>query len=90
MNGIVSQAGYNEFLGIYIRLDHGAIRSSYGHLSQIFIGPGETVGAGEPIGITGTTGRVTGEHLHLSIQYKDRYVDPIKFLYKILIIKNHE
>jgi murein DD-endopeptidase MepM/ murein hydrolase activator NlpD len=89
MDGSVSATGYNDFLGIYIRLDHADLSSSYGHLSQIFVGAGETVTAGEPIGITGATGRVTGEHLHFSLQYRQQYIDPIKFLYQTLINKDH-
>ena len=89
LNGCVRAAGYDDLLGIYVRLDHGDLQSSYGHLSQLFVGPGETVTAGEPIGITGATGRVTGEHLHFSLQYRQQYIDPIKFLYQTLINQEH-
>jgi murein DD-endopeptidase MepM/ murein hydrolase activator NlpD len=90
MNGTVDEAAYDRLLGLYIRLDHGQVQSVYGHLSQIFVIPGEPVTAGEPIGITGATGRVTGEHLHFSIRYQNHYIDPMKFLYQTLINKNHE
>ena len=90
MDGCVSAAGYDDFLGIYVRQDHGNLQSSYGHLSQLFVGPGETVTAGEPIGITGATGRVTGEHLHFSIRYGNTYINPLKFLYQILKNQDHE
>jgi murein DD-endopeptidase MepM/ murein hydrolase activator NlpD len=91
MDGSVNGVGYNDFLGIYIRLDHGDdLQSLYGHLSQIFVAPGEKVEANEPIGITGATGRVTGEHLHFSILYRHQYIDPMEFLYQTLNNKNHE
>lgn len=65
---------------------HEAFESSYGHLSQIFVLPGDTVSAGDPVAVTGATGRVTGEHLHFSIKFLSRAVDPLKFL---LAIKNY-
>jgi murein DD-endopeptidase MepM/ murein hydrolase activator NlpD len=85
MDGLVTQVGYHPTLGIYIRLKQGDITTLYGHLSQVLVGSPDTVSAGKPIGISGATGRVTGEHLHLSIRYHNRYIDPIEFLYKIII-----
>jgi murein DD-endopeptidase MepM/ murein hydrolase activator NlpD len=90
MDGSVNDVGYNNFLGIYIRLEHEDFQSLYGHLSRVFVVPGETIEAGDPIGITGASGRVTGEHLHFSISYHGQYIDPIKFLYQLLINQNHE
>jgi murein DD-endopeptidase MepM/ murein hydrolase activator NlpD len=66
------------------------ISSAYGHLSQIFVARGDSITAGQPIGITGATGRVTGEHLHFSISYHNLYIDPMDFLYQNLINNNHE
>lgn len=85
MDGIVRYTGYDRGLGIHIRLEHGAIRAVYGHLSQVFVRPLDSVSAGEAIGITGATGRVTGEHLHLSILYRGRCIDPFQFFYQIII-----
>jgi murein DD-endopeptidase MepM/ murein hydrolase activator NlpD len=89
MDGIVLAAAYDVSLGIYIRLDHGGIQSVYGHLSQVFVTPGDTVYAGRPIALTGATGRVTGEHLHFAVFYRGRPLDPIGFLYRIIINSNH-
>ena len=90
LNGDVTKVGFDPLLGIYIKLDHGDIESLYGHLSKVFIAPGEIIPAGDPIGITGATGRVTGEHLHFCISYRHQNLDPMEFLYQILINKNHE
>jgi len=84
MDGTVSAVNYNDLLGIYIRLDHGRFQSVYGHLSQVFVTTGESLQAGEPIGITGATGRVTGEHLHFSIRCRQQYINPLEFLYQLL------
>jgi len=54
MDGSVAATGYNDFLGIFIRLDHGGgFQSGYGHLSEVFVAPGDTVRSGEPIAISG-------------------------------------
>jgi len=91
MDGSVAATGYNDFLGIFIRLDHGGgFQSGYGHLSEVFVAPGDTVKSGEPIAISGATGRVTGGHLHFSICYNRQYIDPMNFLYQLLKYQNHE
>jgi murein DD-endopeptidase MepM/ murein hydrolase activator NlpD len=91
MDGNVAAAGYDDLLGISATIDHGAAASVYGHLSQLFVLAGEDVTAGQPIGITGKTGRVTGEHLHFSIRQGGRYSDPLEFIYQKLIKnKYHE
>ncbi|HZY39753.1 MAG TPA: M23 family metallopeptidase [Mucilaginibacter sp.] len=82
-------AGYDPYLGINIKIFNDSFQIIYGHLSQILAI--DSVQAGDPIGITGATGRVTGEHLHLSIKYHDNYIDPLKFLYALTIkSKSHE
>jgi murein DD-endopeptidase MepM/ murein hydrolase activator NlpD len=85
-----STINYNEFLGIYIKITDGHLSYTYGHLSFLLISNGQ-ISEGMPIAITGSTGRVTGEHLHLSISYNGRPIDPLKFLYQITIkSNNHE
>jgi len=81
LNGIVSTIGYNAYIGNYIIITHpGDVQSIYGHLSEITVLPDEQVMAGQAIGITGATGRVTGEHLHFSIKYQGRELSPLAFL----------
>lgn len=43
----------------------------YGHLSKIFLSPGEVIKAGQLIGLSGNTGRSTGPHLHVQVRKKD-------------------
>ena len=74
--------GYDHFLGIYIKIINGNLTVSYGHLSALFTCAGP-VACGEPVALTGATGRVTGEHLHFSIKYKGHYLEPLKFLYQL-------
>ena len=90
LDGVIELERYDHLLGLAITMDHGDLNSIYGHLSQLLVLPGDTVRAGEAIAITGTTGRVTGEHLHFSIRFKNQYIDPLKFLNALIITKNHE
>lgn len=84
LHGSVIQTGYNSIIGNFIRLEHGNYTTVYGHLSQIFVSQGELVKSGEVIGITGSTGRTTGEHLHFTVKYKGYLVNPLLFLNTII------
>ncbi|MEN5057125.1 M23 family metallopeptidase [Sphingobacterium kitahiroshimense] len=84
MQGTVESTGYHRNLGNYVRIDHGFVKSIYGHLSRITVSKGQPVSAGYPLGITGNTGRTTGEHLHFSIRRNGMYIDPWKFLHSVL------
>ena len=50
--------------------------SIYGHLYSVLVNAKQAVEAGQPIGISGSTGRSTGEHLHFQMEYKDKTIDP--------------
>jgi murein DD-endopeptidase MepM/ murein hydrolase activator NlpD len=80
MAGHVDFVGYNEFLGVHIRVVSSDFTFLYGHLSQVFVLPGDAVAEGMPIAISGSTGRVTGEHLHFSVAYRQVPVNPLLFL----------
>lgn len=83
LNGRVKETGMHKLLGKYIRIAHGEIETIYGHLSHILVSPRDTVIAGQPIAITGSTGRATGEHLHFSVKFNGKFLDPLKFLRRI-------
>ncbi len=80
---------YDELLGLSVSIRNQDLACIYGHLSELLISSGE-VSAGQPIAITGSTGRVTGEHLHFSVRYKNQYIDPLQFLNVLFNQKNHE
>ncbi|WP_158223464.1 M23 family metallopeptidase [Mucilaginibacter sp. MD40] len=85
LDGVVQSCRYNPKLGLSVTIDHGnSLRSIYGHLSQWLVIPGDTVAAGEPIAVTGSTGAVTGEHLHFALTYENQWLNPLKFLYHTL------
>jgi murein DD-endopeptidase MepM/ murein hydrolase activator NlpD len=78
--GRITAVRYDRLLGISIRYASGRFLITNGHLSQYFVLPGDTVSGGQPLGITGATGRVTGEHLHFTVQLDNRCIDPLQFL----------
>ena len=65
------------YAGNFIIIDHGlGLNSMYLHLSESFVKEGQMVKKGEVIGKVGTTGRSTGPHLHWSVQWFDKRIDP--------------
>lgn len=73
----------------YVREDGTKTRVQYMHLSEIAVKKGDTVNAGQKLGVSGNTGtRVTGEHLHLGVinvstDNKLQWVNPAAYLAEI-------
>lgn len=80
MQGRVIAVGQDKVSGKYVTLQHGGFTVSYCHLSRVFASKGQSVKAGEVVGITGNTGRSTGEHLHITIRQKGEYINPKIFI----------
>ena len=76
MSGIVVKVGQDNASGKYVVLLHGNYLVSYCHLSRILVGKGKQVNPAEPVGITGSTGRSTGEHLHVTCKLNGKSIDP--------------
>lgn len=76
MPGRIKKIGYDKKLGNYIVLEHGEFVVTYAHLHTVVGRKGDSVQAGQSIGISGSTGRSTGEHLHVSVRYRKKLVDP--------------
>lgn len=87
MQGRVMAVGQDKVSGKYVTLRHGNFTVSYCHLSQISVSQGQDVLSGDVVGITGNTGRSTGEHLHITIRQKREYVNPRIFLDYINSVK---
>ncbi len=67
--------------GNLIVLSHGeGLFSRYMHLSNINVNVGDSVKAGQILGLTGKTGRVEAPHLHWEIIWKGNHADPENFL----------
>lgn len=80
--GIVRKVTYsNKGYGNHVILDYGNnIQCLYGHLSMIAVAEGEAVMAGTIVGVSGSTGKSTGEHLHILLRKDGKSVDPAPFI----------
>ena len=88
MPGKIIKIGYEKKgLGNYVKIEHGDFESIYGHLHTSIGTEGDLVNAGTVIGLSGSTGKSTGEHLHLAIKFKSNYIDPKPILDYITDIK---
>jgi murein DD-endopeptidase MepM/ murein hydrolase activator NlpD len=82
--GIVVFAGPLTVRGNATIIDHGwGVYSGMWHQSEINVQVGQTVQAGELIGLVGGTGRVTGAHLHWEVWVNGIQVDPMDWLENI-------
>jgi len=79
--GRVVFAGPQYFTGNTVIVDHGlGLFSLFAHLSRIDVHEGDTIATGDIIGNVGSTGRVTGPHLHWSVRVNGARVDPLSLL----------
>lgn len=95
-NGTIVAVNHNTNTGSgksvtveYSRADGSATRIQYMHLSHIKVQKGDSVNAGQKLGVSGNTGsRTTGEHLHLGVinvsaDGKQQWVNPAAYLSEI-------
>ena len=69
-------AGYSGY-GQVVIIDHGnGVSTLYAHLSRIRVSVGQAVAPGDAVGAIGTTGNVTGSHLHFEVRIGGRPVNP--------------
>jgi murein DD-endopeptidase MepM/ murein hydrolase activator NlpD len=71
--------------GNCVVIDHGlGFYTVSMHFSRIDVHEGQHVSAGDPLGLSGATGRVTGPHLHWAVRWQGAYLDPAKVLHLAL------
>ena len=77
-SGVISLARDDMyFTGKTLMIDHGqGVSTLYSHLSKLMVEQGQRVAQGEPIGLIGSTGRVTGPHLHWGLSLFRSQLDP--------------
>tara|TARA_Y100000590_G_scaffold116519_1_gene132990 strand:- start:653 stop:1480 length:828 start_codon:yes stop_codon:yes gene_type:complete len=79
--GIVTNAGDYFFNGKTVFLDHGqGLITMYCHMENISVEEGDIVDVNDLLGTIGSTGRVTGAHLHWSVILNNTTVEPLLFL----------
>ena len=65
--------GYGNF--VVVRHPNG-LETLYGHMSETLVDEGQSVKAGDVIGLGGSTGRSTGNHLHFELRYLGNAFNP--------------
>ncbi len=77
-DGIVTLAQSDMYFeGGLVFLDHGQqLESVFMHMSRVDVKPGDRIKKGDVIGAVGMTGRATGPHLHWSMNWHHKLVDP--------------
>lgn len=83
-SGIVTNAGWvYDGYGISVTIDHGdGYNTFYAHASQAIVSKGQYVDVGQKIALVGSTGYVTGPHLHFGVLNGSfgNWVDPTSWL----------
>ncbi len=63
--------------GFYVILRHdNGLETVYGHLTRFLVQPNQYVKAGQPIALSGNTGRSTGPHLHFETRFMGYAINP--------------
>ena len=79
--GTVIYAGWMGGYGNLVVIDHGGgIATAYGHNTSVAVGMGQSVGQGQVIAYSGSTGHSTGPHVHFEVRVNGQAVDPLGYL----------
>jgi murein DD-endopeptidase MepM/ murein hydrolase activator NlpD len=79
--GVVSTVANVAEYGNVVEVDHdNGLTSRYAHLQRSLVKTGDVVMKGQNIALVGSTGRVTGPHLHFEVREKGVPLNPNKFL----------
>jgi len=83
-DGTVVIADALNIRGNTIVIDHGwGVYTLYAHQNTMLVNPGDTVTSGQSIGTIGSTGRITGPHLHWEVWLNGVSVDPLQWVQEI-------
>ena len=77
MDGTVVLVDEHFYSGKFIVLDHGGgLFTSYSHLNKWLVEEGDSILKSQKIGEIGSTGRVTGPHLHWVVYLNKNRINP--------------
>lgn len=80
-SGVVVYSGTRSGYGNYVVIDHGmGYETTYAHMNKRYVAEGSAVKQGDLIGEVGTTGRVTGAHLHFEVLHNGGFVNPMNYI----------
>ena len=77
----IAATGWNGGYGTTIVINHGKLKTRYGHLSRLYVKAGENVVKGQVIGEMGSTGRSTGSHLHFEVLSGNVRYNPLNYVH---------
>jgi murein DD-endopeptidase MepM/ murein hydrolase activator NlpD len=78
--GVVSHGRLRAEYGNIVEVDHdNGLTTRYAHLSRSGVKVGDVVMKGQVIAQVGSTGRVTGPHLHFEVREKGIPLNPTSF-----------
>lgn len=86
--GRVIRVGYDGRSGRYVTVQSADYTVSYCHLSQQYVKVDDVVGAGDALGMSGSTGAASGEHLHLTTKKDGKAIDPAILLDYVRKVKD--
>lgn len=76
-DGIVRLAKpYYAYGNVIVVRHYNGLETVYSHNSKNLVKPGDYVKAGQPIALTGRTGRATTEHLHFEVRVNGQHFNP--------------
>lgn len=79
-SGIVITSAYNSSYGNYVVISHGNGQTTlYAHMSRRLVSEGQSVTQGQAIGLVGSTGSSTGNHLHFEVRENGTRKDPLSY-----------
>lgn len=79
--GRVKKVGFDERSGLNVVLDHGqGITTSYAHLQYALVKVDQLINGGQPIGISGNTGKSTAPHLHFTMRLDKHSLNPLEIV----------
>ncbi len=85
--GTVTFSGWQNGYGNMVEINHGfGLSTRYGHLKKTIAYKGQKLKRGDTVGIQGSTGRSTGDHLHYEVRINGLAVNPVKFVNKARLI----
>ena len=81
-NGIIRVSTFNNggYGNVVVIRHDNKLETYYAHLSRRLVNPGQTVKAGDTIGLGGSTGRSRGPHLHFETRYLGSHFNPTRII----------
>ena len=82
--GVITFAGFHPQYGNVVDIDHGNdLVTRYAHLSKLLVKEGDIVQRQHRLGMSGSTGRSTGPHLHFEVRFRGVAQNPTRFLFAL-------